>query len=426
MYTLKKQGIQMKIDFQPLQLKLLKFSKYKVFEEEGSETICKNAIKKLKALRDEGDETQKYITTFIIFDNKIVERIDQRLDKFTLRAFSSYEVKKEKVKILSYCFNISNKTAKNKYHIFLATVSQEEIKCKLKDDFNFIKQYISPFLFLLTGLVLFFTYLGFSEYGIPDSYITDIASISFLIIASIVFILVLGILSISVTLYLLIPLSLCGIPGCSWFTLFIVICIYIILFLTIFRLKKPLLMNQLNRRWIDFTRSLSIIMGIVVILIFGFLLSQSIFSSLIRNTNFNKSAYEFIMDVYFSNYSGYPKILTKNGKTYYLPVKDNKYYYIYDVQEVKKKYFNLLLKKNNTIILDKICSSQQNKLAFKRSYILNNPYIKPKHLKEQIPINAKDMDIHIEDFNMSKLITLTDINVSLCQKMINNPSHKVK
>ncbi len=416
----------MKIDFQSFQLKLLKFSKYKIFEAEGNEITCKDAINKLKKLRKKGDEKQKYITTFIIFDEKIIKRIDERLDKFTLSPFYAYEITKDKFKILSYCFDISDKNAKNKYHTFLATVSQEEIKCKLKDDFSFIKQYISPFIFLFTGLILFFTYLGFSEYGIPDSYIADIASISFLIIASIIFTLIVVIVSISIAFYLLIPLILCEIFGCSWQILIIGSGIYLFLFFTVLRIKKPLLVSQINTLWIDFIRSLSIVIGVIIIFIFVFLISQSILSSLIKNTNFNnKTAYEFIMSVYFSNYSGYPKILTKNEKTYYLPVKDNRYYYLYDVEEVKKNYFNLLLK-NYKNKLDQICYSKQNKLEFIHSYILDNPYIKPKRLKEQIPINTKDVDIHIEDFDMSKLITLNDINVSLCQKVIKKQTSESK
>jgi len=133
--------------------------------------------------------------------------------------------------------------------------------------------------------------------------------------------------------------------------------------------------------------------------------------------NFSKhlwrSNYGMVMDIYQNMYSGYPKILIDNSQdmntTYYVPFEAGGYYYVYDVEDVKERYFADLNKINIKLTL---CKKQSLRDDFNETYIIDNPYIKQKYQNKRFSIN--DKNISIEEFNMAKIISLDDINRSLC------------
>jgi len=123
--------------------------------------------------------------------------------------------------------------------------------------------------------------------------------------------------------------------------------IIILLFLLYFVKKiKPLWIHNFFNESENFIPSLSIasalgIFLLVVILIGGTTISGTITHSFSKHLW--RSNYGMVMHVYQNMYSGYPKILIDNSQdknnTYYVPFEAGGYYYVYDVENVKERYF---------------------------------------------------------------------------------------
>jgi len=385
----------MKIDFEELELVLLKFSKYRICDEELKAIKCSETIAKLKDIR-ETNENKKFITVFIILNNKLVHKEEKRLDNFSLEFFSKYSNNKDKkgFRVIAYCFDTTTKSEKEEYLDFSTTNNRFNFLNEIKKAPLIIKKYIAPIFALIGGLTLLFTYLGFSEYGIPTSYISDTPSIVFLIISSLV---ILASLSLVIFIFIIAVLS----------------SIYVVI--SYFSKKiNPLQEYNNTKRILRIMKHLVWFVPGTILLIFTILISGSILSSITSNNLFDKKAYELVMTQYFHKHSGYPKILKKDEKYYYLPVKDARYYYVYDIEKVKKLYLEDATVKTRIMGM---CRDKNNfdKLFenFKRYYIVNNNYIKPEYLNEHFPI--ADKNITIENFNTSKLITRKDI-LKLCSK----------
>jgi hypothetical protein len=140
-------------------------------------------------------------------------------------------------------------------------------------------------------------------------------------------------------------------------------------------------------------------------------MGQSILSSFFPYSKFyNKSGYELAINEYITRFSGYPKILIKDQKKYYVPVVDSDYYYVYDIEKSKNQYLSKLNEKK----LNSICKSNSTKEEFQKNYIVNNPYIKPQFLTEKI--SMEDNDVRLEPLEKNeRLIKLEEIN-EICKK----------
>ena len=130
-----------------------------------------------------------------------------------------------------------------------------------------------------------------------------------------------------------------------------------------------------------------------------------------------RSHYINVKYVYQNLYSGYPKILIDNSKEknnmYYVPFEAKGYYYVYNIQDVKKNYFSDL---NKTLIQQTLCKKKNLRYEFMQTYIIDNPYIKAKYQNKRFSIN--DKNITIEEFNLAKMISIDDINSALCDGKI--------
>lgn len=406
-----------------LKLELFEFSQYKKLDENMSKINFKDIKNELKAYRISPKQDKKYITIFLVSNDKIIKRIDKSLDKFKLQIFKQYKNEKSNLKVVCYIFDTTNKQSSFDYQKFLYKNTFFNITESLQNGLSIFKQKIIPLLGLLSAFLLLFTYLGVSEHGIPSSYIADTPIIAFLLMASFtVFAGLLVVLYLGI-IFLLIPLILCVIFDCFAPIPFGLILIsYLLIFYIYFTNKFPLLVYEYHRLLGFLAKLLVIVLPSFSALIIGFYIIQSILSSYYPNNNFyGKSMYTSVILEYQARYSGYPKILKRDGKEYYVPVKDARYYYVYDIKNVKKRYFNDL-SKGKQDKLSKICMSSQIEKEFIDGYILNNKYIKPKYLTLHFSIN--DTSIIIEDFNKSKLINFDDID-ELCNNYRNREKNKV-
>jgi len=412
-----------KLEYKSLKLKLLKFSQYKICEKEVNSLKCKEVIKSIQKLRKDNNEKKSYISILIISDDKIIDTIDSRLDSFNLNFFKKYSKAQKDIKIVVYFFDMKDKFTKNKYHSFLEENSFYTYKERAKNAYSVFKLYFSPILILLGLFVLFFTYLGVAEYGIPSDYITDIASIAFLMISASAITIGALILLMSVVTFFFIPFFFYAIFEFNGLWSFLIILvIYIILFYGFFKNAYPLKTKFIHQFMLQL--NLILIAGFTIVLILGsgFIMTKSILSTFFENNKYyDKSGYGLVINEYFNHCTGFPKILKKEDKYYYLPIKDSKRYYVYDIDDVKDRY-NTLLKNNTEGSYGQICKNDEMKNKFYKNYILNNPYIKPAYLKEQFKIDNKE--IKVEDFNMSKIITFSEIN-NLCNDL-NISKHKKK
>ncbi|WP_323595953.1 hypothetical protein [Aliarcobacter butzleri] len=150
-------------------------------------------------------------------------------------------------------------------------------------------------------------------------------------------------------------------------------------------------------------------------ILFLTIMGQSILSSFFSHSKFyNKSGYELAINEYITRFSGYPKILIKNEKEYYVPVVDSDYYYVYDIKASKNKYLSDLKEEKMKSRLKSICENENKIKEFLKNYIVNNPYIKPQFLTEKI--SMEDNDVKLEPLqNFDRLIKLEEID-SLCKK----------
>jgi len=130
-----------------------------------------------------------------------------------------------------------------------------------------------------------------------------------------------------------------------------------------------------------------------------------------------KSNYVMVYYVYNNMYSGYPKILIDNSQeknnTYYVPFEAGGYYYVYNIEDVKKRYFADL---NKTQIQQTLCKKKKLIDEFMNTYIIDNPYIKAQYQNKRFSINDKNSTI--KEFNETKIISIDDINSSLCNGMV--------
>ena len=141
------------------------------------------------------------------------------------------------------------------------------------------------------------------------------------------------------------------------------------------------------------------------------MMSQSIISSYFPNFKlYDKTGYELAMHEYLTKFSGYPKILIKNQKEYYVPAIDSDYYYVYDLEESEELYLSSLKQENMKPKLESICKDSNTIKEFQKNYIPNNPHIKPQFLNEKIKIEDND---ELKSFKYDNVIKLEKIN-ELC------------
>ena len=72
-------------NYDELKLKLLKFSKHKIIQEEANNIKFLDIKKKIENYKDEANQKKKFITVFLVSDDKVIMQYDERLDKFYLK-----------------------------------------------------------------------------------------------------------------------------------------------------------------------------------------------------------------------------------------------------------------------------------------------------------------------------------------------------
>ena len=400
-------------NYDELKLKLLKFSKHKIISEDAKNINFLDIKKKIENYKKEFNQEKKFITVFIILDNKVTLQYDERLDKFNLKIFDPYINEKNNLKIIIYLFDTTLKN--NGYFNFLNVCENIKQKTNFKKNISIFSKINLPLNGFLGICFTIFTIFALAEYGIPITKVTDFHIIVILQIFSILFLIVILSFFSIFAIILCIPFSLY--LYVEYHNLLVLgLLEVIILVITNWYLKKnyPILLNKLPmfiiRPFLYIMAFFSAFFSILILIIMG----QSVFSSFFSHSPlYDKSGYELAMNEYITRFSGYPKILIKNKKEYYVPVVDSDYYYVYDIEESKNKYLFDLKEEKMKSRLNSICENNFTKEEFQKNYIVNNPYIKPKFLTEKI--SMEDIDAKLEPLNLKKLIKLEEIN-TLCEK----------
>jgi hypothetical protein len=274
-------------------------------------------------------------------------------------------------------------------------------------------------------MTLYFVYLGLIAYGIIPQYFPGIQEVYFLLFFALLFI----IISISL-MYVFIPiiaplilaLILIGyfameksIFNILFFTTLFSIAVLVLLYIV--NKFKPLFVANLLHEVKNFIPDFILaILMFLNILFFVLMIGIPVLSGIIKpdfSRHWLRSNYEMVGYVYQNMYSGYPKILIDNSQdknnTYYVPFEAGGYYYVYNVESAKKRYFADL---NKTQMQQTLCKRKSLRDDFINTYIIDNPYIKQKYQNKRFSINNKN--ITIEEFKMRKIISVDDINRSLC------------
>ncbi|MFX4230186.1 hypothetical protein ACOL3I_01680 [Aliarcobacter butzleri] len=400
-------------NYDELKLKLLKFSEHKIIYEESNNIKFLDIKKRIENYKKEFHQNKQYITVFIVSNNKVTMQYDERLDKFNLKIFDPYMNEKDNLKIIIYFFDTRHKNTE--YISFLNICESLKLKINFKNYISVFSKINLPINGFFGICFTFFTIFALSEYGIPITKVTDFHIIVILQIFSILFLtIILSFFSVLVII-LFIPFLLY--IYVDYNNLFVLTTLEItILLLLNWYLKKnyPNLLNKLPifiiKSFFSITAFFSISFSVLILTI----MSQSIFSSFFSlSPLYDKSGYELAINEYITRFSGYPKILTKNDKEYYVPVADSNYYYIYDIEKSKKQYISDLKEEKMKSKLNSICKDNFTKKEFQKNFIVNNAYIKPQFLIEKISIN--DSDAKLEPLKLEKLIKLEEIN-TLCKK----------
>lgn len=406
----------MKDNYEELQVDLLRFARYKILDLTLAISDKKTMLKELQEIKDNQELNKKYITAIVVYDNKVIETINEKANKFDLKFLRKFKNNTDDLKIIIYLFDITDKKNHTAYNSFLKVNNPSIFTNQLKEDFQTIK-HIAPIFGIVSAFVFLFVYLGLAEYGIPFGEVTDTASmVSMLISIFLIFIVILTFSYILVA-YFVIPFFVCylldisEILHCSNYSIMIMIGIYLFGIYFILNRNFPLLVSKYNNIVKEFIRDNTFIVSIGISIVLIIIMLQAIISTFLpKNTFYSKSAYAFVGSGYHYYYSGYPKILKKNEKYYYVALKDARRYYAYDIQNIKERYFDLLRKDEQK---NSICKNDTSKKEFIKGYILNNPYIKPKYHTQYFKID--DKNITIEEFNINKLIHLDEIK-KLCNK----------
>jgi len=415
-------------DFEPLRLELLHFSKYLEFDEEKEGISCPIAIQKLQKekYKDEEDAKKKYVIAFIVSGGKVIRIIKKKLDEFDIELFNDYMYDKKDLRVVAYLFDTGIKKENRAFKQFLGKVSSSNSMFRKIKKFS-LDHILSLFGILnimFSALVTHFIYLGLIAYGVVPYFFTGMQEIYFLMLfafLSIVVMVFLIYLLAPILLPFLLAFGLAGYYGVKLsllkgFGLGVVVIIILLLLLYFVRKIKPLWIHSLFHEIKNFIPSLSIASAFVIFLFVVILIGGTTISGIMTH-NFSKhlwrSNYGIVMDIYQNIYSGYPKILIDNSKDknniYYVPFEAGGYYYAYDVDNVKERYFNDL---NKTQIQQKLCKKKSLWNEFMETYIIDNPYIKQKYQNKRFSID--DKNVSIEEFNMTKVISVDDINRSLC------------
>ncbi len=400
-------------NYDKLKFKLLKYSKYKIIYEEANNVKFLNIKKKIENYKKEPNQDKKFITTFIISDNKVIMQCDERIDRFNLKKFDQYINKKDNIKIIIYLFDTTIEN--NEYISFLNICENIKLKISLKQYISIFSKTNLPLSGFLSICFTFFTIFALSEYGIPINKVTDFHILVILQIFSILFLSMIFSFFSILMFFLLVPLLLYFGVGIN--NLFILVALQLITFYIVnwyLKKKHPNLLSKIPKFIIKPTLLITAFISLFLSTIFLIIMAQSILSSFFPYAIFyNKSGYELVISEYITRFSGYPKILIKNQKEYYVPVVDSSYYYLYDIEESKNKYLSDLKKQEMKSKLDSICKNDSTKKDFQKYYILNNHYIKPQFLTEKMSIN--DNDVILKPLQKNLLIKLDDIN-ALCKK----------
>lgn len=400
-------------NYEELKLKLLKFSKYKILNDETKNIKFLDIKKQIQEYKNESNQKKKFITVFLISDNKVIMQYDERLDKFNLKIFDPYINEKNNLKIIIYFFDTTHKN--NAYINFLNVCENIKLKINFKNYISIFSKINLPISGFFSICFTFFTIFALSEYGIPIIKVTDFHIIVILQMFSILFLAIFFSFSAILIIFLLIPLLLYIYVGFN--NLFILgIVELVVLLITTWYLKKyyPNLLNKLPILIIKPSLYIMSFFSIFCSLLFLTSMGQSILSSFFPYSKFyNKSGYELAINEYITRFSGYPKILIKDQKKYYVPVVDSDYYYVYDIEKSKNKYLSDLKKDKMKSRLTSICEKDSTKKEFLKRYIVNNPYIKPQFLTEKIKIDNND--VKLEALKFESLINLEEIN-DLCKK----------
>lgn len=401
-------------NYDELKLKLLKFSKHKIIQEEASNIKFLDIKKKIENYKEEPNQKKKFITVFLVSDDKVIMQYDERLDKFYLKIFDPYLNEKNNLKIIIYFFDTTLKN--NEYINFLNICENIKLKKSFKNYISIFSKINLPTNGFLSICFTFFTIFALSEYGIPITKVTDFHIIVILQMFSILFLAIILSFSTILIIILLIPLLLYIYAGYN--NLFVLGILELIAIITInwyFKKNYPNLLNKLPILIIKPSLYIMAFFSVFCSILFLTIMGQSILSSFFPNSPlYNKSGYELVLNEYITRFSGYPKILTKNKKEYYVPVVDSNYYYVYDIEKSKNQYISDLKEEKMKSRLNSICENEFTKKEFQKNYIVNNQYIKPQFLTEKI--NMKDEDVKLEPLQeFERLIKLEEIN-TLCKK----------
>ena len=345
-------------NYDELKLKLLKFSKHKIIQEEANNIKFLDIKKKIENYKEEPNQKKKFITVFLVSDDKVIMQYDERLDKFYLKIFDPYLNEKNNLKIIIYFFDTTLKN--NEYINFLNICENIKLKKSFKNYILIFSKINLPTNGFLSICFTFFTIFALSEYGIPVTKVTDFHIIVILQMFSILFLAVILSFSTILIIILLIPLLLYVYAGYN--NLFVLGILELVAIITInwyFKKNYPNLLNKLPIFIIKPSLYITAFFSVFCSILFLTIMGQSILSSFFPHSPlYNKSGYELVLNEYITRFSGYPKILTKNKKEYYVPVVDSNYYYVYDIEKSKNQYISDLKEEKMKSRLNSICENE--------------------------------------------------------------------
>jgi len=301
------------IDFNPLNLELMRFSKYLVFDEEKEGISCPIAIQKLQKekYKDEEGRKKKYVIAFIISGAKVIKTIKEKLDKFDIELFNAYIYDKKNLRVVVYLFDTRIQKENIAFKQFLGKVSSaNSIFLNIN---KFVIEHIFSLVALIsiifTALLTNFVYSGLVAYGVVPQLVTGIHEITFLLSFSLLFIVALVFLIyvfVPIVLPFVLVFSLVGYFkfGLSMSAIFgLTILLVIILFVSLYIIMKfkPLKTDNFFNEIKNFISMISVVTTFIVFLLVILLIgSTTILGTMTHDfsKHLRKSNYGMVIDIY--------------------------------------------------------------------------------------------------------------------------------
>jgi len=367
------------INFEEIEPHLVQFSEFKIYDKENKQISYLDARKELEKIKEA--KKKENITAFLIFKGQIIERIDTSLGN--LDYFEKIYKDKENLRLVIYNFK-----DEAKYKKFLSNSKIDEYdNILISFRKKIIKNYFRISLFILL-ITTFIVYNIFIDFAIPFDSTIDLI---FLFKSEIFIVLF---------LYLFVPILLPMICIRCTFPFLLSMIIYWIM--NIFNVSMPInilvtlfsffiFYYLIDKKYIKFSYINKIYS---YVLVFG--LSPFIGLVLISSTYLNDTKVNLVINPYQKVY-GYPKIIEKDNKEYYIVAKGKYNYLGYDIEEHKCKFITLKYKDNKNF--------EDSNMPLSDFITDDNSEITSLYMKPQL--NIKDKNITILNSDLFKKIKFT-------------------